>query len=194
MSGHCSRQVLLLRCPVAAPQVPTDKASAPAGNSISGSLPADLAQCTALTFLSLKVNALEGTLPAAYLSQLRSLAYISLSYNQLGGTIPPLGNLTQLAGYDLSHNALTGVLPEDWLASRQLRVVDVSHNLLRGSLPGALAGSDLYGADCTPPPWAFRSCACTTCCLAPAAPGSQAAAAAAAAAVVLLALAGSLPS
>ena len=152
MSGQIVASAAL-RCTFA----PTDKAAHAAGNSIRGSLPAELPQCTALTFLSLSVNALEGTLPAAYLSQLKSLAYLSLSYNQLTGTIGPMGNLTQLAGYDFSRNALTGVLPEDWLASRQLRVVDVSHNLLRGSLPGALAGSDLYGADCTPHTRAFSS-------------------------------------
>ena len=80
-----------------------------------------------------------------------------------------MGNLTQLAAYDFSHNSLTGTLPDDWLASRQLRIVDVSNNQLQGSLVGAQAGSDLYGADCAPLPLAAALADYTTlaggCCL-----------------------------
>ena len=49
-----------------------------AGNSINGTLPAAVAQCTLLTFLSLKGNTLSGTIPTSYLSELTSLVYLSL--------------------------------------------------------------------------------------------------------------------
>ena len=69
----------------------------------------------------------------------------------LSGAFPALGNLSSLVALDLSSQALTGQLPNDWLSSPQLRVLDVSRNSLRGSIPPPSVAANIYGSTSKPP-------------------------------------------
>ena len=99
-------------------------------------------------------NNLTGPLPALPPSIVR----FRVLYNQLSGEISPLMlfNLSFLERLDLSHNKLSGVLPnclrnnikrkvssekipQMCFLGRQLRMMDLSHNQFQGRLPRSLA-------------------------------------------------------
>ena len=55
-------------------------------NSLTGTIPASLANCSALTDLELDGNSFTGTVPAA-LGSLSALTYLALGDNSLTGTV-----------------------------------------------------------------------------------------------------------
>ena len=82
-------------------------------NRINGSIPAELGELKALTWLTLSANQLTGSIPAE-LGELKALTYLGLSNNQLTGSIPAeLGELKALTDLDLSNNQLTGSIPAE---------------------------------------------------------------------------------
>ena len=73
------------------------------------------------------------------LSRLTHLRLLSLSHNDLTGTLPDLHKLTGLEYVDLGTNQLSGDLP-NWInAWSHLKVMGFENNLLAGELPPALA-------------------------------------------------------
>ncbi len=81
------------------------------GNNLTGVLPSDLDDLTALEFLALGDNALSGSLPAA-LGSLSVLRNLILSDNALSGPLPAaLGSLTALEQLWLNNNQFSGALP-----------------------------------------------------------------------------------
>ena len=71
---------------------------------------------------------------------------IELSNNNMHGTVPPeLQYVSQLMSLDLSHNHLTGELPQDDSLGhfRRLTNLRLEHNQLTGSLPGALGENQI---------------------------------------------------
>lgn len=124
-------------------------------NFLSGSLPADLAQLTALDVFRAQQNQLIGPLPS--LAGLTALLDFNVSDNQLTGSIPPLAGLTALQSVEAQNNQLTGSIPaltgltalqEFTLYSNQLtgpipalsgltslQAFDVGENQLTGSIP-----------------------------------------------------------
>ncbi|KAG8485284.1 hypothetical protein CXB51_021262 [Gossypium anomalum] len=106
---------------------------------LNGTLPTqgwcDLRKLEGLDFSE---NALEGTLPSC-LANLSSLHYLDISGNQftgkgnfLEGNIPPcLGRQLKL---DLSHNRLSGGIPEMLAQSDSLEVIRLSNNNLSGKI------------------------------------------------------------
>ena len=83
-------------------------------NNLSGTIPPELGDLTALTELNLRGNQLSGTIPAE-LGNLTALTRLDLDKNQLNGTIPPeLGNLTKLDALYLAGNRLKGCQPAVW--------------------------------------------------------------------------------
>ncbi len=82
------------------------------GNSIGGSLPAELGNLSNLTRLALNRNSLTGSIPSG-LGSLSNLSIIGLARNSLSGTLPTsLGNLSGLTKLSLHDNTgLSGALP-----------------------------------------------------------------------------------
>ena len=96
-------------------------------DNLQGSIPDELGQLTALTYLVLSNNQMTGTIPSQ-LGELTSLTLLSLRSNQLTGTIPlAFAQLTNLGHLILYINNLTGQMPSgvcaapfpDWRADGQ---------------------------------------------------------------------------
>ena len=100
------------------------------GNALTGPIPPELGNLTALEWLSL-VNDLTGPIPPE-LGNLTALKWLGLAGNRLTGPIPPeLGNLTALEYLNLNWNALTGPIPPELgnlaaLESLQLWATDLT--------------------------------------------------------------------
>lgn len=103
--------------------------------ALTGSLPAALADLTALRVLDLHNNQLAGPIPPE-LAHLEHLSSLDLSRNQLSGSLPPeLAQLSALELMLLNHNQLSGELPAAWGAFQSLRHLDLTHNAFTGTLP-----------------------------------------------------------
>lgn len=92
-------------------------------NTLQGSLPVALAQCSALEDLELDGNNITGTIPPEF-SQLLSMADFDVSFNHIVGTVPAtFGAWTQLESFAISNNNISGSLSplfESWTALRYL--------------------------------------------------------------------------
>ncbi|RRT46102.1 hypothetical protein B296_00046246, partial [Ensete ventricosum] len=105
-------------------------------NALSGSLPPDLSAVSELRNLYLQENRFSGEIPPA-LGSLKNLIRLSLAGNQFSGEIPPeLNNLTRLRTLYLERNRLVGEIPRFDL--RNLALFNVSVNQLNGSIPARL--------------------------------------------------------
>ncbi|CAB9496474.1 STYKc [Seminavis robusta] len=88
--------------------------------------------------IDLSKQFLQGTVPPEirYLSQLTAL---DLSHNHMTGTLPQdadvLGHFLRLTDLRLNHNLLTGVLPESLANNMILKHVYLDHNHFRGTIP-----------------------------------------------------------
>ena len=132
------------------------------GQGLSGTIPAELANLTELTVLSLSINNLTGIIPPqlgnltrlqelwlagnrltgpipAELGNVSHLQYLSLSQNALSGTIPPeLGRLLNLDWLMLEENGLIGPIPPELGGIGKLDALWLHGNKLTGSIPAAL--------------------------------------------------------
>ena len=69
-------------------------------NRLTGTIPLEIGNMTALQVLDLNTNSLEGELPGT-ITSLRNLQYLALFDNYFNGTIPPdLGKGLSLTCYD----------------------------------------------------------------------------------------------
>ena len=113
-----------------------------AGKSLTGTVPAQLADLTGLRYLVLSNNELTGEVPPE-LATLSALESLLLSDNQLTGAIPPeLGSMTGLRTVWLHRNDLSGTIP-DLSGMTGLQKLLLSSNALTGSIPaglGSIAG------------------------------------------------------
>ncbi|KAJ3352024.1 hypothetical protein HDU83_008418 [Entophlyctis luteolus] len=106
--------------------------------SLTGPIPAEIANISTLERIDLSLNNLTGTIPAA-LGRVRGLRHVNLAANKLGGTIPAeLGALGTLQELDVSRNALVGAIPSALGGLVSLRGLDASQNALCGEIPVAL--------------------------------------------------------
>eukprot|EP00903_Cladosiphon_okamuranus_P018178 g16724.t2 len=109
-----------------------------ATNQLTGSIPPELGRLAALQRLELLENKLTGSIPPA-LGQLAALIELDLSTNGLTGSIPPaLGQLAALQRLKLLQNKLTGSIPEELGQLAALIDLDLSRNQLTGSIPPEL--------------------------------------------------------
>ena len=109
------------------------------GNNLNGTVPPELSNLTALTNLYLGWNRLSGTIPPE-LGNLTALTYLGLSDNQLSGTVPPeLSNLTALTNLRLRSNELSGTIPPELGNLTALTALYLGWNQLSGTIPPELS-------------------------------------------------------
>ena len=107
-------------------------------HGLRGELPAELANLTELTNLSLWRNDLTGPIPPE-LGNLTELSSLGLVFNGLTGPIPPeLGNLTELSTLHLGFNGLTGAIPPELGKLVNLETLTLWANDLAGPIPPEL--------------------------------------------------------
>ncbi|XP_072990808.1 probable inactive receptor kinase At1g48480 [Typha latifolia] len=105
-------------------------------NALSGSLPSDLGNCVELRNVYLQGNRFSGEIPASLFS-LGNLVRLDLAGNNFtGGISLGFNNLTRLATLYLEGNSLSGEIPDLDLPS--LAQFNVSSNQLNGSIPSRL--------------------------------------------------------
>ena len=108
------------------------------GNQLTGPIPPELGNLSELVWMILNENQLTGPIPPE-LGDLSGLQRLDLSSNQLTGEIPPeLGRLFNLMGLDLSSNQLTGEIPSELGRLSNLTALFLTFNQLRGELPSEL--------------------------------------------------------
>ena len=122
-------------------------------NQLSGSIPKELGQLSALTDLQLNDNQLSGSIPKE-LGQLSALKDLRLHKNQLSGSIPKeLGQLSAVTLLWLNNNQLSGSIPKELGQLASLQKLWLNNNQLSGSIPkelGQLASLQklwLYGTN-----------------------------------------------
>ena len=104
-------------------------------NQLSGAIPPELGNLTSLQNLYLLNNQLTGAIPAA-LGNLTALQNLNLSNNQLTGAIPAaLGNLSAVQFIRLQFNQLTGSIPSELGNLSSLQHFDINTNQVTGSIP-----------------------------------------------------------
>ncbi len=119
-------------------------------NQLTGKIPPELGNLTNLTAIDLDSNQLTGELPPE-LWDLSNLRILDLGDNQLTGEVPPeLGNLTRLAYLNLKNNQLTGELPPELGNLYGLTKLILNNNQLTGEIPSELGNlTNLIGIDLT---------------------------------------------
>lgn len=120
---------------------------------LGGRIPPELGNTLPrLEKLQLRKNSLTGEIPAS-LANLSSLQHLSLSYNKLEGLIPPgLGDIAGLRYLFLNANNLSsGELPISLYNLSSLVMLQVGNNMLHGSIPSdigrMLPGIQVFGLD-----------------------------------------------
>ena len=104
-------------------------------NKLSGKLPAEIGDLSALRVLNLVSNKLSGPLPAE-LGQLQALTKLDLSGNRFSGPIPyELGHIWYLERLRLNGNDFTGYLPFDHTSFPSLTTLRIRSNDLEGCIP-----------------------------------------------------------
>ncbi|CAJ1936574.1 unnamed protein product [Sphenostylis stenocarpa] len=102
-------------------------------NALRGSLPSDLASCVNLRNLYIQRNLLSGAIPA-FLFQLPDLVRLNMGFNNFSGPFPSgFNSLTRLKTLFVENNQLSGPIPD--LSKLSLDQFNVSNNLLNGSVP-----------------------------------------------------------
>ena len=112
-------------------------------NQLTGPIPAELGNLSLITWLRLEDNQLTGPIPAE-LGQISRLENLYLSGNRLGGEIPAeLGQLTNLQKLYLDEAGLTGTIPAELGALPNLSALILSSNpLLSGPIPSSFSQLD----------------------------------------------------
>ena len=108
-------------------------------NQFHGRIPPELGDLHDLRVLELSGNQLDGSIPDE-LGELRKLEYLNLSRNQLSGRIPSaLGDLPDLRSLFLLRNRLGGPIPEELGNLEKLLNLHLGWNRLSGPIPPAIA-------------------------------------------------------
>ncbi|KAH0907748.1 hypothetical protein HID58_039575, partial [Brassica napus] len=106
-------------------------------NELQGEIPTELGDCTSLTTLDLGHNNLQGEIPVKItaLAQLQCLP--SAYFHQT--EMPDLSFLQHRGIFDLSHNGLTGPIPEELGDCVVVVEILLSNNHLSGEIPSSLS-------------------------------------------------------
>ncbi|CAK9180172.1 unnamed protein product, partial [Ilex paraguariensis] len=103
-------------------------------NSLTGSLPTELGELKNILFLVVSNNKLFGEIPST-IGNLISLEHLEMQENLFQGSIPPLNQLMGLQYLDLSHNNLSGGVPQYFETLSTLIYLNLSFNNLSGEVP-----------------------------------------------------------
>ncbi len=104
-------------------------------NQLNGPIPPEIGNLTTLTTLYLYHNGLIDAIPSE-IGNLTKLTELHLAVNQLTGDIPPgIGNLTALQRLLLSNNQLSGPIPPEIGNLTVLRELVLFRNQLTGPIP-----------------------------------------------------------
>lgn len=107
-------------------------------SGLTGTLPSEIGDLTALINLSLVFNSISGNLPAE-IGQMSSLQVLNLGNNDISGLIPQeIGNATALREIYISNNAFEGAIPESIGNLTELYALQASNMQLSGSIPASL--------------------------------------------------------
>ena len=107
-------------------------------NTLNGQIPSELGNLANLTQLNFEFNTLTGPIPPE-LGNLSNLTILALGLNNLTGPIPPeLGNLESLTAAGLARNELTGPIPPELGNLSNLRSLSLRSNSLTGQIPPEL--------------------------------------------------------
>ncbi|XP_034569069.1 uncharacterized protein [Setaria viridis] len=108
-------------------------------NNLSGQIPLSIGKLGQLNKLFLQDNNFSGAIPRS-LGDCKKLITLNLSCNTLNGSIPKelfsLNSLTE--GFDLSHNQLSGQIPQDIGGLINIGLLNFSNNHLSGQIPVSL--------------------------------------------------------
>ncbi|KAF2320661.1 hypothetical protein GH714_029867 [Hevea brasiliensis] len=110
------------------------------GNSLSGSIPSSIGNCSFLNAMDLSFNKLSGEIPLSF-SRLNQLRSLHLSNNKLTGSLPSsFLNLSNLETLDLGNNRLSCEIPP-WIGSgfADLRILSLRSNAFFGEIPSTLS-------------------------------------------------------
>ncbi|KAL0697536.1 hypothetical protein Bca4012_053658 [Brassica carinata] len=108
-------------------------------NSLSGTIPSDMNNCTNLTYLDLGNNLFSGTFPE--FSSLSQLQYLYLNNSAFSGVFPweSLRNATRLVVLSLGDNPFdTTPFPEEVVTLRSLSWLYLSNCSITGTIPPAI--------------------------------------------------------
>ncbi len=104
-------------------------------NNIGGSIPPELGNCRACTFIDISNNVITGAIPPE-LSQLRHLKELIIENCELTGTIPPeIGNLEKLEHLSFDSNNLEGKVPRAIYGLTKLHALLLGYNQLTDVIP-----------------------------------------------------------
>lgn len=108
------------------------------GNNLTGQIPIEIGNLTALTKLDLSFSAITGIIPQE-IGNLVDLQSLSIADNQLEGELPAsITNLTELFILELTDNLLSGTLPERLGNLTALQHLYLDGNNFSGTLPASL--------------------------------------------------------
>jgi Leucine-rich repeat (LRR) protein len=106
-------------------------------NNLSGSLPSEIGNWTAIERLGLPSNNLSGPIPAA-IGQCASLNTLLLMVNELTTIPSEIAQCSQLEYVSLYRNAFTGPFPTVFLDMTQLITLDLGSNEFSGPIPAGI--------------------------------------------------------
>ncbi|KAI3888377.1 hypothetical protein MKW92_006693 [Papaver armeniacum] len=110
-------------------------------NNLSGQLPNELAQVTRIMYLLLHDNILEGTFPKI-IQEFKRLNVLTLGNNNFRGNIPTfIGSFLHLRILSLRSNAFNGSIPKEISNLGKLQILDLSFNSLSGPIHGKTIGN-----------------------------------------------------
>ncbi|RVW50721.1 putative LRR receptor-like serine/threonine-protein kinase [Vitis vinifera] len=107
-----------------------------ARNGYTGEIPAALFKnCYKTKFISLSRNSLSGFIPAS-IANCSKLEGFDFSFNNLSGVLPPaICDVQRLAYLSVRSNVLTGSVRELIAGCQTLELLDLGSNMLNGSIP-----------------------------------------------------------
>ncbi|GMI80833.1 MDIS1-INTERACTING RECEPTOR LIKE KINASE2 [Hibiscus trionum] len=121
-------------------------------NKLIGLIPSSLSTLPGLIGLYLDSNLLEGPLLPLEVGNFKALRYLDLSNNKFIGPLPPrIGDCSILQELSLSYNRMNGSIPIQFsycLDTLNLRILNLSHNNLTGMIPESLMALEVLNLSC----------------------------------------------